>query len=183
MIYRSGTYIAFHANNEEQPTESDMKYYNLLKAWSENNKFDLEFVDSHEKSVAARNPSTKAGLERALKQRLDRSKHMLLIIGKTTKLDTDWVPFEIRYAVDVCQIPIIAVYPDYEYVLDVEAKRDLWPADLKSRIDGGTARVIHIPFKEKPICDAVSQFDHDNPPKTGKNYYTKDAYVGWGIIK
>ena len=32
MAYRNGTYIAFHANNATEPTESDFKYYNLLKA-------------------------------------------------------------------------------------------------------------------------------------------------------
>jgi hypothetical protein len=32
MTYRNGTYVAFHANKTKQPTESDIKYYNLLKA-------------------------------------------------------------------------------------------------------------------------------------------------------
>lgn len=116
MAYRNGTYIAFHANGTTQPTESDIKYYNLLKAWhvrSDNNFF---FVNSHEKTSAIRDSSKRETLERALKERLANSKNMILIIGRTTKQDTDWVPFEIRYAIDQCRIPIIAAYTDYEYI-------------------------------------------------------------------
>ena len=34
MAYRNGTYIAFHANGTNIPVESDIKYYNLIKAWT-----------------------------------------------------------------------------------------------------------------------------------------------------
>ena len=34
MAYRSGTYIAFHTQGTNIPTESDIKYYNLIKAWT-----------------------------------------------------------------------------------------------------------------------------------------------------
>ncbi len=43
MAYRSGTYVAFHANRTTDPTESDIKYYNLLKMWDENDAFDFHF--------------------------------------------------------------------------------------------------------------------------------------------
>ena len=50
MAYRNGTYIAFHANNTTEPTESDIKYYNLLKAWDVRNNDDFHFINSHEKN-------------------------------------------------------------------------------------------------------------------------------------
>ena len=34
MAYRNGTYIAFHANGTNVPIDSDIKYYNLMKAWT-----------------------------------------------------------------------------------------------------------------------------------------------------
>lgn len=108
--------------------------------------------------------------------RLKNSKHLLLIIGKTTKKDTDWVPFEIRYAVDDCGIPIIATYIHYEYILKPVDLSDLWPAALKTRIDNEIARVIHIPFKKEPIKDAISQFNHNNLPKSALSYYSIEAY-------
>ncbi len=69
------------------------------------------FVNSHDKSSAVGDSIKNTTLERVLKERLRNSKNMILIIGKTTKEDRDWVPLEISYAVDTCEIPIIAAYP------------------------------------------------------------------------
>jgi len=33
MAYRNGTYVAFSGQDTTKPTESDIKYYNLMKAW------------------------------------------------------------------------------------------------------------------------------------------------------
>ena len=118
MAYRNGTYIAFHANNTTEPTESDIKYYNLRKAWVVRSDNDFSFINSHDKTAAVRDSSKRATLERSLKTRLQNSKNMILILGKTTKEDTDWVPFEISYAVDTCEIPIIAAYTGYERVME-----------------------------------------------------------------
>ena len=37
-------------------------------------------------------------------KRLSNSKNMVLIVGKTTRNDRDWVPFEIEQAVDYYKI-------------------------------------------------------------------------------
>lgn len=181
MAYRNGTYIAFHANNTSDPSESDMKYYNTLKMWKVRDESDFRFVNSHEKRDV-RDWSTKETLKRALQERMNNSKHLLLIIGQTTRFDTDWIPFEISHAVDNCEIPIIAAYPGYERVMDPSALSALWPKALADRINNGTARVIHVPFKKEPIADAVSQFDFSNPPKGSLVYYSREAYLGWGHV-
>ena len=95
MAYRNGTYVAFHANNTSDPTESDMKYYNTLRMWKVRDESDFKFVNSHEKRDV-RDWSTKETLKRALRERMNNSKHLLLIIGQTTRFDTDWIPFEIE---------------------------------------------------------------------------------------
>lgn len=107
---------------------------------------------------------------------------MVLIIGETTKLDTDWVPFEIEQAVDTYGIPIIAAYTDYSPVLEPQKFWPLWPKELADRINNKTARVIHIPFKKEPIKAAIDQFTHDNLPNGSLTYYVRDAYVKWGLI-
>lgn len=181
MAYRNGTYVAFHANNTPDPSESDMKYYNTLRMWKVRDESDFKFVNSHEKRDV-RDWSTKETLKRALQERMNNSKHLLLIIGQTTRLDTDWIPFEISHAVDNCEIPIIAAYPGYERIMDPSALSALWPKALADRIHNGTARVIHVPFKKEPIADAVSQFDFNNPPSGGLVYYSRDAYLSWGHV-
>jgi len=125
-------------------------------------------------------------LRTRLVARLKNSKHLLLILGKTTKEDTDWVPFEIRYAVDDCNIPIIAAYTEITGPIlsptTASSIANYWPAALKSRIENKSAGVIHIPFKKDPIKAAVDHFDPDTFPKCGAlGWYTKESYDGWGI--
>lgn len=181
-VYRNGTYIAFHAGGTSNPTESDMKYYELLKAWKVRDDNDFEMVNSHDKTAAVRDSSKKETLRASLVTRLLRSKNMILIIGNDTKQDDDWVPFEIQYAVDKCQIPIIAAYPNYNVVLNPLALRNLWPAALAQRISRRSARVIHVPFRQLPLAAAVSRFDVNNLPRSGVEYYSADTYRSWGLL-
>jgi hypothetical protein len=182
MTYRNGTYIAFHANGMTEPTESDMKYYRLLTAWDARDADGFRFVDSHEKTRALTDASTRRAVERSLKARLDNSKNMVLIIGATTWQDRDWVPLEIRYAIDECAIPIIAAYTGYTRVQDPVALAPLWPTALQERISDGSAHVIHVPFKKLPLQDAISTFSHVNYPLGGGlGVYHANAYASWGL--
>lgn len=183
MAYRNGTYVAFHANGTDVPVDSDIKYYNLMKAWSSKTDDDFTMINSHDKASSVRDSSKKVTLRASLLDRLRNSKNMVLIIGKTTRLDTDWVPFEITSAVDTYSLPIIAVYTDYDAILAPAELRALWPKALADRIDNGQVRVIHIPFKKEPIQAAIDQFNHNNLPTSPLSYYTRDAYIRWGLLK
>lgn len=181
MAYRNGTYIAFHAEGKTDPTASDIKYYRMLKAWHKRDSIEFKFVNSHDKVAAVRDTSSKQTIIRSLRERLDNSKNMVLIIGKTTKNDTDFVPYEIEYAVDTCKIPIIAVYTDYASILNPNSHRHEWPAALAKRIDDETARVLHIPFKQTVIDTAIKQFSYTQLPKGPLSYYTKEAQRELGV--
>jgi hypothetical protein len=74
MAYRNGTYVAFHANGTNIPGQSDMKYYQLMRAWSAHPDDDFTLVNSHEKAAAVRDTSTAATLRRSLHARLANSK-------------------------------------------------------------------------------------------------------------
>jgi hypothetical protein len=185
MAYRNGTYVAFHANGTNIPTESDIKYYDLLKAWTAKTDDDFSMINSHEKASAVRDSSKQSTLRASLKERLKNSKNMLLIIGETTRFDNDWVPFEIEQAVDNYGLPIIAVYTDWgRPILEPIKFCYLWPSALDIRIKNKTAHVIHIPFKKEPIADAIGQFDVKNYPKGyGLGVYSQEAYKQWGLIR
>lgn len=185
MAYRNGTYIAFHAEGKTDPTASDIKYYRTLKMWHANDGTDFKFVNSHEKVASVRDTSQAATIKRSLRERLDNSKNMVLIIGPTTRLDTDFVPYEIAYAIDMCGIPIIATYTSTKYnvIRDPKALSAWWPSALKARIENGTASVIHIPFKQRPIDDAIRQFSHNKLPKNGGlSIYSDAAYRDFGLL-
>lgn len=182
MAYRNGTYVAFHANGTNLPGKSDMDFYNLMRAWSAHPDDDFTIVNSHDKSSAVRDSSKKATLRASLLERLRNSKNFVLVIGETTRFDTDWVPFEIQKAVDLYGLPIIAVYPDYDLINAPAELRALWPQALQSRIDRKTVRAIHIPFKKAPIMDAINQFHHNNLPRTALDFYGKETYKQWGLL-
>lgn len=174
MAYRNGTYIAFHAEGNPDPTASDIRYYRMLKAWHENDNVEFKFVNSHEKVSAVRDTSSKETIMRSLRARLDESKNMVLIIGKTTKNDTDFVPYEIQYAVDTCEIPLIIAYTGYTGILKPASHRSEWPAALTKRIDNKTVRAIHIPFKRGLIDAAISQFGPSKLPTSPLGYYSRE---------
>lgn len=185
MAYRNGTYVAFHADNTNQPGQSDLMYYQLMRAWTAHPDDDFTMVNSHDKASAVRDTSKRETLRRSLKERLSNSKNMVLIIGETTRFDTDWVPFEIEEAVDTYQIPIIIAYTNKVYMGQIRnpnALANYWPTALVTRINNGTAHVIHMPFKKEPVMDAISQFSHDKFPNGGGlGVYTEAAYKAFGI--
>ncbi len=183
MAYRNGTYVAFHANGTDIPTDSDIKYYNLMKAWTEKGDDDFAMVNSHDKASAVRDSSKKNTLRASLQDRLRNSKNFVLIIGETTRFDTDWVPFEIEQAIDQYEIPIIAAYSGYDFIGLPSQLSGLWPAALAARINNGTAKVIHIPFKKEPIKAAIETYSHNKLPGGGLTYYKDETYRKWGIIE
>lgn len=184
MAYRNGTYVAFHAEGTSDPTASDIKYYNTLKMWHEHEDIEFSMVNSHDKASSVRDNSKRSTLRNSLLERLRNSKNMILIIGDTTRFDNDWVPFEIASAIDSYGLPIIAAYPKYMNITAPNHPdlRALWPEALRTRIDNGTARVIHVPFRKEPIKDAASRFSHDALPSGSLIHYTVEAYKNWGLV-
>ena len=182
MAYRNGTYVAFHAAGTSDPTASDIKYYNLMRAWKELDGTEFSFINSHDKAAAVRDTSSKQRLRAVLAERLRNSRNMVLILGKTTRFDEDWIPFEISYAIDTCKIPIIAAYPAYASIRHPTTHVSEWPAALAERIQSKTAHVIHVPFKQTVLVDAIGQFDHNNyPSRNGLGIYSAGAYAQFGI--
>ena len=182
MAYRNGTYVAFHAAGMSDPTASDIKYYNLMRAWKELKDAEFSFINSHEKAAAVSDSSSRQRLRDVLAERLRNSRNMVLILGKTTRFDADWVPFEISYAIDTCKIPIIATYPAYACIRAPWSLKSAWPAALANRIRSETAHVIHVPFKQAVLVDAIGQFDHNAYPLgKGLGIYSAEAYANFGI--
>jgi len=185
MAYRNGTYVAFHAGGTTDPTASDIKYYNLMKAWDANNEIEFSFTNSHEKTAAVRDDSMWTTLERRIKERLNHSKNFVLVLTAMTKEDTDCVPFEIEYAADNCDLPIIAAYPDFRAIFRPDLLSYYWPQSLAVRIGSSTASVIHISFAKEPLLDAIGQFSVNGTRPNGGAYgcYNAAAQRAWGLLR
>mgnify|MGYP002725631846 FL=1 len=161
-----------------------MKYYGLLQAWNKDRNNTLSFSDSHKKTYQVRDSSTIKTLQNRLLERMRSSKNMLIIISKDTSWDRGMLNFEIEKAVDYYEIPLIVAYVGYEYILAPAKLSELWPKALSERISNGTAKCIHIPFKEKAIMSAISQFSvhstGDDILTSPYTIYTEQTYVNWG---
>lgn len=186
MAYRNGTYIAFDGQATTDPTKSDMKYYGLLQKWNRNRSNTLTFSDSHKKTYRVLDTSLKITLQNRLIERMKSSKNMLLIISKDTSWDRGLLNFEIEKAVDKYNLPIIIAYTGYTSSVTPVQLSDLWPKSLAARISNGTAKCIHIPFREKAIMEAISQFSihstGENVLKSSYSIYTEETYKKWGYL-
>lgn len=180
---RTGTYVAFDGQGTTNFVESDIHYFNLLKAWNKSNEIEFNFIDSHDKTYQVNDESSKQTLYKRLEERLSASKNFLLIITKDTNYDRGVLNWEIEKAVDYYELPIIAVYPDYPKILNPSALEVMWPKALKERISNHKVRCIHIPFKKEPILDAINQFSvvDQSYPKSSLSYYSEETYKEWNI--
>ena len=80
---------------------------------------------------------------------MKNSKNMLLIISDDTNYDRGLLNFEIEKAVDYYKIPLIIAYTGYGAIWGVDDElENKWPKALKERISEGSAKCIHIPFKD-----------------------------------
>ena len=183
MANRTGTYVAFDGLGEIDPTKSDFRYYATIQAWSANRKIEFNITNSHEKTYAVRDSSSKATLYARIQERLRASKNMLVILTKNTRFTGSVLSYEIEQAVDNYQIPLIIAYPGFSSILNVDSLSDVWPKSLADRISNDYIEAIHIAFNKDCILDAISQFSvNDKHLSNGKNYYSREAYIQWGLI-
>lgn len=184
MANRTGTYVAFDGLGEGDPTKSDFKYYATLQAWNANKNIEFSLTNSHEKTDAVRDTSKRATLYARIQERLRASKNMLIILTKKTRHTGSVLSYEIEQAVDTYKIPLIIAYPEYLSILDVDSLRNIWPKSLADRINYASTEAIHIAFAKDCILNAIKRFYVNGEPlKGGKNFYSRDTYIQWGLIR
>lgn len=59
MANRTGTYVAFDGMGEYDPSKSDFRYYATIQAWNANRNIDFKITNSHEKTYAVQDSSSK----------------------------------------------------------------------------------------------------------------------------
>ena len=110
---------------------------------------------------------------------------MIVVISKDTRKSGSVLSYEIEQAIDYYKIPLIIAYPDYSAIWGVgDELAAMWPASLVSRIDKEGTQAIHIAFQQKAIMDAIPRFKVNGEHlSNGRNYYSKEAYEEWGLLK
>ncbi|WP_315927550.1 TIR domain-containing protein [Mesorhizobium sp. SP-1A] len=166
MAYRNKTYICFDG-------DTDMRYYRLMTAWAENEKFTFDFHNAHDLNTA-RDTSQEESIKRQLRERFANSKLMVVLIGEKTKLLTKFVKWEMEVALKL-GLPIIGVN------LNGTRHRDeRCPPAIRESL------AVYVPFGVKIVEYAMANWPdvhakYRKEGQAGPYYYTDQTYKNLGL--
>ena len=167
MSYRHKIYVAFDGDR-------DIHYYRLMKAWKKNDYTYFDFTDVHE-FKQSRDTSKEETIKRSLRERLNKSKVFVLLVGESTRYLYKYVAWEISQALGI-DLPIIVINLNGKRSVDL----DRCPSSLKQSLS------LHISFNVKILQKALEEWvDYHNHYRImGKDktfYYPIEDYNRLGI--
>lgn len=167
MPYRNKTYVCFDGDN-------DMKYYDLMRAWKQNDNTDFNFYDAHDLNTA-RDTSQEESIKRQLKTRLQNTKIFVVLLGEHTKYLTKFVKWEMEQAIAL-ELPIIVV--NVNKIRGVDNER--FPSALRGY------PTVSISFNVKIMQYALERWaeSHRRHLSNGENsayFYVKNVYDTLGL--
>lgn len=167
MAYRNKTYVCFDGDN-------DIRYYNLMKAWKQNDNTEFNFFDAHDLNTA-RDSSQERTIKLKLKERLNNTKLFVILLGEHTKNLTKFVRWEIEQAIDM-NLPIIVV--NLSKIRKQDSLR--FPKILENYL------TISISFECKIMQYALENWErqskiHLQQGHTGSYYYKEQVYKDLGL--
>lgn len=166
MFFRTANYTAFYVDepfsesNLGANTAKDFVYYNMLRAWKAKDP-SFPFINAHDKTYSVRDDSDwETTLKPRLHERLKASKNIILFLSSITA-SSRALREEIDYGINVCGLPVIAVYPDYKKfdILSERKLKGLWDKLPVFRDSKSKVAVLHIPFDKDLICNALKNQD------------------------
>ncbi len=167
MAYTNKTYVCFDA-------DTDIHYYRLMTAWKEHEKIEFNFYNAHEINNL-RDGSSEATIKAKLRERLNNTKMLVILIGENTAKLYKYVRWEIEYAIEK-DIPIVAVNLNKQKSMDAK----LCPPLLKDKL------AIHIPFGQKIMDYTLNNWEashhrHIANKESGPYNYNQSVYDKLGL--
>lgn len=142
MAYRNKTYVCFDGDN-------DMNYYNLMKAWKQNDNTNFNFYDAHDLNNAL-DSSNEETIKRKLRERLNNTKIFVVLLGEHTKNLTKFVRWEMEQAIKM-NLPIIVVNINKKRKVDDE----LFPPILDNYL------TVSISYEQKIMQYALENWEEE----------------------
>lgn len=167
MSYRSKTYVCLDY-------DTDSKYYNMMKAWRDNENIEFDFNNAHELNRLM--PwSSEETIKDKLRERMNNSKNFIVLVGENTKNLYKFVRWEIEIALKQ-ELPIIVVNLNNKKSIDY----NLCPAILKEEL------AMHIPFGQKIVQYSLDNWPdwdekHKENNETGPYHWTDSVYQELGL--
>lgn len=179
MAYPTGNYTAFYVSepfnqsNLGANATKDFVTYSQLRAWKGLDS-SFPFVDSHEKNYNVRDGSNwETTLKPRLRERIRRSKNMILILSSVTVSSTA-LREEIDYGININGLPVIVIYPEYKEKSDLcgadkqlkQEIKNLWNKLPIFRDSMSKVPTIHIPNNKALIEKTLNDPDFNIATKS-----------------
>lgn len=182
MAYRNGIYVAFNGCGTTDPTQSDIKYYNLLKAWCKNESHNFTFSNSHAKTYRVLDTSSEVTLKNRLQERMNNSKSMLLLVTQNSNQNRGLLNWEIEKCVLSYDLPIIIAYTMcYARLSDISPYYQYLPSRLKELIESNQVKTISTPFRQEILLKAIQTFSFNSKPLYTQTVFSSSVYDKFGI--
>ena len=168
MAHRINNYSAFYVSEPFSETNlgaysaKDFVYYNMLRAWK-GKDCSFPFLDAHDTTYNVRdNSDWELTLKPRLHQRLRNSKNIILFLSENTR-NSRALREEIDYGINVLGLPVIVVYPDYNYntsIVDGNGLKDnvkaLWNK-LPCLGESSTKNSVYVKYGDMYSPDIVEK--------------------------
>lgn len=139
MGYKEPAYVIFDG-------DSDKWAYAYMLGWKANDKIDFDFRDAHDLDSMTGRAQDEAYVKTNLRERMNKSKSVIVLVGEKTKNLYKYVRWELELALEL-GLPIVVVNLDNSW-----GSGDRWPALMK------TACVVSVPFKMAAIKHALDNW-------------------------
>lgn len=166
MAYRNKVYVSMDADH-------DLLYYNLMKAWKQNDRTPFNFYDAHD--INNIYDKSEASIKAGLQERFRNTKVFVLLVGPHTKYLYKFVRWEIEQAIRR-KLPCIVVNLNGKRSLDEELCPPLMKDNLAVHISFN-ARILQFALENWPQCDNMYRIEG----RLGAYYYDEHTYRELGI--
>jgi hypothetical protein len=169
MSYRDATYVIFDG-------DEDKWAYGYMKGWNAHEHMNFVFRDAHELDTMTGRAQDEAYVKGKLKERMNRSSAVMVLVGEKTKNLYKYVRWELELALEL-GLPIIVVNLNEKRGMDP----DRCPAIIKS------ACAVHIPFKLAAIKHALDKWPSEyrglsgDQRGQGARHYNEGTYSLMGL--
>lgn len=140
MSYRNKTYVIFDG-------DKDMWAFAYMKGWKNNQHIDFNFYDAHDIKPLTNRASNEDYIKRRLKERMQNTKQVIVLVGESTRYLYKYVRWEIELALAL-DVPIIVVNLNKMRNID----NNLCPPILKNK------NALHISFNMKIVKYSLDNF-------------------------
>jgi hypothetical protein len=162
------TYVIFDG-------DEDMYAYAFMKGWKTNERVEFDFADAHDLTSLTSRAADEAYVKSKLRERLERSQQVVVLVGDKTKNLFKFVRWEIEQALEL-NLPII--------VVNLNGKRTMDPDRCPPILRG--AYVAHVAFRRAIIKYALENFPGEHLRRglgaTGDRYYQDSVYTSLGLL-